>query len=338
MLYNITNVSLAKYILHGNGVKTVEHSTSKHNRVLVFCTRLLEGEVLSKAQEAERFGVAPRSIQRDIDDLRSFFAEKTAEDGLPRELVYSAKRGGYYLDTGQRRELTNGEALAVCKVLLESRGFRKDELMPMLDKIIIGCVPKTQVAQVRDLLLNEQHCYIEPRHGVPLVETLWQLGQAVREQRLIWVDYEKMKGRETVRRRLQPVGIMFSEFYFYLTAFIENIDKAEVFEEKDDLFPTIYRIDRIRSVEVMDEHFAVPYKDRFQEGEFRKRVQFMYGGKLKTITFTYSGPSLDAVLDRLPTAQVLGEKDGVYTIRAEVFGKGIDMWLRSQGGLVCEIE
>lgn len=306
----------------------------KHNRILSLCARLLEGEVLSKAQEAERYGVTPRSIQRDIDDLRSFFAEKTIQDGLPRELLYSVKRGGYFLETGQKYELSNGEALAVCKVLLESRGFRKDELMPILDKIILGCVPKTRATQVRDLLLNEQHCYIEPRHGTPLVESLWQLGQAVREQKIIWVDYDKMKGKETVRRRLQPVGIMFSEFYFYLTAFIENIDKGEAFEEKNDLFPTIYRIDRIRSVEVTDEHFSVPYKDRFQEGEFRKRVQFMYGGKLQTITFSYSGPSLDAVLDRLPTAQVLDERDGIYTIQAEVFGKGIDMWLRSQGDWV----
>lgn len=39
---------------------------------------------------------------------------------------------------------------------------------------------------------------------------------------------------------------MFSEFYFYLTAFIEGIDKKTEFDNPDDLFPTIYRIDRIR--------------------------------------------------------------------------------------------
>ncbi len=33
----------------------------------------------------------------------------------------------------------------------------------------------------------------------------------------------------------------------------------------------------------------------------------------------------------LPTAQIISERDGVYTIRAETFGNGIDMWLRSQG-------
>ena len=60
-------------------------------------------------------------------------------------------------------------------------------------------------------------------------------------------------------------------------------------------------------------------------------MQFMYGGKLQKVKFKYSGLDIDAVLDRLPTARILDEEDGVYTVSAEVFGKGIDMWLRSQG-------
>ena len=43
---------------------------------------------------------------------------------------------------------------------------------------------------------------------------------------------------------------------------------------------------------------------------------------------------MDSILDRLPTAEIVGEEDGIYTISAEVFGKGIEMWLRSQGDMV----
>ena len=82
----------------------------------------------------------------------------------------------------------------------------------------------------------------------------------------------------------------------------------------------------------------MPYKDRFEEGEFRKRVQFMYGGKLNRIRFEYTGTDVDAILDRLPTAKIESEKDGEYIIRAEVFGKGIDMWVKSQGENVRVIE
>ncbi len=43
-------------------------------------------------------------------------------------------------------------------------------------------------------------------------------------------------------------------------------------------------------------------------------------------------------MDRLPTAQIVGEENGVYTISAEVFGKGIEMWLRGQGDAVEVLE
>ena len=60
----------------------------------------------------------------------------------------------------------------------------------------------------------------------------------------------------------------------------------------------------------------------------------MYGGKLQKIKFKYFGADIDAILDRLPTAQILSEEDGIYTVQAEVFGKGIDMWIRSQGDMI----
>ena len=122
-----------------------------------------------------------------------------------------------------------------------------------------------------------------------------------------------------------------------MVGFLRNINKQEVFENPDDLFPTIYRVDRIQSLKRTGEHFSIPYKDRFEEGEFRKRVQFMYGGKLQKIRFKYTGPSIEAVLDRLPTAEIVEQNEEGWIVTAEVFGKGIDMWLRSQGENIKEI-
>ena len=161
-----------------------------------------------------------------------------------------------------------------------------------------------------------------------MLNGMWELGQVIQNHQMIEIEYERLKEPRMVKRRVKPVGIMFSEYYFYLTALLED---KESFENPDDLFPTIYRIDRIRSFRVLDEHFAVPYKDRFQEGEFRKRVQFMYGGKLERIKFKYTGPSIEAVLDRLPTAEIVEQDEDGWIVQAEVFGKGIEMWVRSQG-------
>ena len=66
----------------------------------------------------------------------------------------------------------------------------------------------------------------------------------------------------------------------------------------------------------------------------RKRIQFMYGGELQTIRFEYTGPCLESVLDRQPTAKASQVTEKGWIIEAEVFGTGIQMWVRSQGDYV----
>ena len=296
----------------------------KSARMLALYSRLVNGETLDKKPTAEEYHISVRSIQRDMEALRCFIAEQ----GLPQEIIYCQEPRGYRLIRTQPQGFSNDEILAVCKILLESRSMRRDEMMPILDKLIDCCVPSESKKAVKSLVSNEAHHYVEPHHGKPVLRGLWEIGQAIREHRVMEIEYERMKEPRCVRRRVQPVGLMFSEYYFYLTAFLED---KESFDNPDDLYPTIYRIDRIREFQVLDERFQVPYADRFQEGEFRKRVQFMYGGRLQQIVFRYTGPSLEAVLDRLPTAKIISEDGGGWTVSAEVFGKGIDMWLRSQG-------
>lgn len=131
-------------------------------------------------------------------------------------------------------------------------------------------------------------------------------------------------------RIVEPVSILFSEYYFYLNAYIVVQQTGGRYEHKYD-YPAIFRIDRIEDYEHMDERFSLPYASRFQEGEFRKRVQFMYPGRLEKIRFRYTGKSVDAILDRLPTAKILSQGDRIFEIEAEVYGKGIVMWLLSQG-------
>lgn len=299
----------------------------KTDRILKIYSQLVNGDILRKKELAQQFHVTERSIQRDMEALRCFFAE----EGLQQDIIYDRAARGYRLESPSRALLNNSEILAVCKILLESRSMRKDEMLPILDKLIACCVPEKSKKAITELLANEKHHYVEPHHKQRLLPGLWEISQAVQNHQIMEIEYERLKEPRLVCRRVKPVGIMFSEYYFYLTAFLEDKD---TFENPDDLFPTIYRIDRIRNVQLLDEHFKVPYKDRFQEGEFRKRVQFMYGGKLERIRFHYTGPSIEAVLDRLPTAEIVERDETGWTVVAEVFGKGIEMWLRSQGSYI----
>lgn len=309
------------------------------DRLLAMYAQLAEGKPLYKAREAVKYNCSLRSIQRDIEDLRSFFADRSETTGVVQELIYDRKLNAYRLVPPLRNLLTNEETFAVLKVLLESRSLTKAELFPILEKLISCCVPPDNRRQVTDLIANEKYHYVEPRHKKEILEKMWNLSAAIRAHKEIKITYMRQSG-DDVSRVLKPVGIMFSEFYFYLVGFIDKENQLEKikFEVENDPFPTIYRIDRIKEYAVTDRHFNVPYQNRFEEGEFRKRVQFMYGGKLQKIKFWYKGPSVEAVLDRLPTAKILQHDGNVYLISAEVFGKGINMWLRSQGDMVKVVE
>lgn len=308
------------------------------SRVLQIYAKLSDGYVVNKAEEAARYGVNERSIQRDIDHIRNFLDEDSDRTGVVNSIVYDRNAKGYRLETLYKIRLQNSEVLALCKILLDSRAFTKAEMVEMLDKLITCCVPKINQRRVKDLISNEEFHYVEPKHKTKFTDQMWELGQAISESRFVEVDYYRTKDKQTVHRKLKPVAIMFSEYYFYLTAFIDDDEVKKDFDVLNDSFPTIYRIDRIKNMEVLDEHFHIPYSSRFEEGEFRKRIQFMYGGKLQKVKFRYTGPDIDAILDRLPTAQILDETDGVYIVSAEVFGNGIDMWLKSQGKYIDVID
>lgn len=312
-------------------------STDKIERVLGLYTKLINGSVINKAEEATNYNVNERSIQRDIDDIRNYMDIKGSEDGIINSVIYDRQAKGYRLEQIYKLKFTNPEILAICKILLDSRAFTKKEMDEMLAKLIESCVPAENQRLVKELIMNEEFHYIEPRHGSMFIDKMWDIGQAINKHKFIEIKYQGIQGTEVKTRKLKPMAIMFSEMYFYMAAEQTDEKVKANFSVINDANPTIYRIDRIQGCKVLDEKFHVEYTNRFEEGEYRKRIQFMFGGKLKTVKFKYSGYSLEAVLDKLPTAKIIDEEphgDGkrtVYTVSAEVFGNGIDMWLRSQG-------
>lgn len=324
-----------------------DYKEDKISRVLDIYSRLMNGYVIRKSEEAVRFSVNERSIQRDIDDIRIFLDNDTSRSGYKNEVIYDRDKKGFRLKQIYKIKLTNAEVLAVCKILLDSRAFTKKEMSSVLERLVSCCVPDSDRKLVADLIKNEKYYYVEPRHHKEFLDAMWDIGQAIRNCHYIEIKYQGIQGSTVKTRKLQPLAIMFSEYYFYLAAFINSKEVRQNFDVINDSFPTIYRIDRIRELKVLDENFHIPYANKFEEGEFRKRVQFMYGGKLQKLTLKYTGYDVDSILDRLPTATIIDEEDftdekGIerkaYTLKAEVFGKGIDMWIRSQGGMIHIIE
>ena len=313
-----------------------EVNLGKSNLVLYLYTKLLRGQILRKDRLAVQFGVNEKSIQRDLETIREFLDREKIEKGYGPQLIYDFYEKGYRLEQNEQINLSNEETLAISKILLASRAFTKKEMLEILDKLIKNCVPLENRRLINGLLENEKYHYVELQHHKIFLDKLMPLGQAIQEGRIIQIKYEKLKEKNPIERKLEPLAILFSEYYFYLVAFLEDKSKEKTTENLNDKLPAIYRIDRIKDFSIMEEHFKIPYADRFEEGEFRKRIQFMYGGKLRKIRFRYQGESVEVILDRLPTAKILKKENESYLIEAEVFGKEVDMWVHSQGESITD--
>ncbi|MDE7312369.1 MAG: WYL domain-containing protein [Eubacterium sp.] len=307
---------------------------SKNFRVLDIYVRLCEGKIINKAEEAAKFGVDARSIQRDIDDIRAFLEERSMNVTDVRKIEYNYLQKGFVMTGIESSIMSNSEILAISKILLGSRAFTKKHMYSIIDKMIAGCVPRKNLKLVSDLIANEKFHYVELRHKTEIGDMLWEMGMEIEEHNLLEITYEKqIDAKEMVKRIIQPVAVLFSEYYFYLNAYIMKKDEKNAYVHAYD-YPTIFRLDRIHTYRKTGDKFRVPYADRFEEGEYRKRLQFMFAGKLIRMQFCFTGNSVDAILDRLPTAKVIQEDEGGCVIDAEVYGRGILMWLLSQGTMV----
>ena len=305
----------------------MEYINSKNDkcfRLLNLYERFNRGERLSKYDMMELYGVSEKSVKRDISDLRSYIANM---HDIDTTLLYDRNTKLYYLGKLHREWFESEEIISICKILLESRALNAQEMNIVLQKLINQTIPQEQ-DEVKDILMNELSCYIPLCHGKELLSPIWDFTTYINHKKKVEITYQR-QDLTCKSHTIKPVALMFSEFYFYVIAFLDQEEKR---------YPTTFRLDRILRYEDINEYFVPPYYSDFNEGEFRKRVQFMYAGPLKHFVFKYSGPSVEAVLDRLPTATIIDQKDGVYTISAQSYGNGIKMWLNMRKEYVEIVE
>lgn len=294
--------------------------SNKQYRVLEIFFRALRGEDIIVRKLADEYNVSTKSITRSINELKNFLVEHRVLVGNA-EMNYSHKDKCYRLSMDEF--LSSKELFALIEVIIGSRAFSQSELLDITAKLK-GFTTPHDAKKLNELIHKELYHYHEVKHDCESVEdNLWQLINCIADKKEITIDYYKMD-RSPVSHRIRPASIMFSEHYFYLIAFkIADLEK-----------PVYFRVDRIKSI---TEH-RICSNDRcldFDEGLLRKRSLFMWPGKLRTIRFEFSGPSVQAVLDKLPTAHIVERlTPDRYLVEAETYGDGIKMWLLSQGSWV----
>ena len=299
---------------------TTPWKTERAYRILRMYDALQRGDGMGKAQLAAEFAVSPRSTQRDLAFLKRYIEETAAAPA--QAIVYDKKQNRYYWKNRSALLFSEEEVVLLATILLESRALPKSELARLLDKMLLQCGAET-AKRLSELIQNERFHYVAARHGKEMGKLLWHLSEAKQKQLVTQLRYKKIGAKEAQTVQVKPLGLLFSEMYFYLLAY--NLDDA------DEQHLITYRVDRIESYRILyEQHFKIPYRDRFQEGKFRQQVQFMNTGTLLTVKFRFWGKSLEAVLDRLPNAKLLRQDERGAVLEAQVFGKGIKMWFLSQ--------
>ena len=96
---------------------------------------------------------------------------------------------------------------------------------------------------------------------------------------------------------------MFSEYYFYLAAFIDNEETRKDFDVINDSYPTIYRIDRIKDFKVFDEKIPYTISVQFEEGEFRNEYSLCLVENFGKVNLNIWDYPLSRFLIGLPTAK-----------------------------------
>lgn len=291
--------------------------------------QLLDNQILNKSDLANKYDVTPRAIQRDISQINSAFAD----NALPYTIQYEKSNGGYHLHSDQH-VINAQEILALIKILLASRALNEDDLRNTISGLL-NLTPSSTRNEVSPLLQNEIFNYTPLQNQQPLLDKIWNLSKYIIQNRSVQIKYRRQHS-EVVTRDVLPQALIFSEYYFYLVSYNPDY-KASL----------LYRVDRIEDYHP-NGRIELGYQERFEEGKFRQRIQFMYPGKLTHIRFQYWG-IVEAALDRIPTAKVFARcnpngdaipdtssnqprKGGSVIIEADTFGeRGIMMWLLSQG-------
>lgn len=294
----------------------MELKGEKVKRILSIYERLNKGEIIVKSKEAKSFSVDPKTIQRDIEDLRDYFEESS----LNNSVVYDRKLKGYRISKKVGYDFSDKDIYVLSKILLESRAFTKVEMNRILDILKALSDDKNKLEK---MISNDKFNYTPPKHGRNIIDFIWDVNYSIRAHREVKVKYRRQDN--SVREYyIRPLGLVFNEYYFYVIG--EIVGKVN----NNSL---VFRIDRFEEYEITEKKF-IPYEDKLKEGEFSKRIQFMYTGELISIQFKFWGDSLEAVLDRLPTAKIIEEfyENGkkIVLIRAEVYGEGVKRWLLSQ--------
>lgn len=298
-------------------------STDKINRILLLFNKLIKGEQIHKADFAKTHSVSERSVERDIEDIRLFLSEIHANS----KLVFDKLENVYYLSSHNSSNFNSIESIVLLKIILGTRALIKNEVEIVIKSLRLNLSPQNRKEILRSIQ-NEIDNYISPLHNKPLLNILSELNKAIMNKSMIKIIYVKDSGEE-YERMLVPLAFIFSDYYFYLIAFIDG---------KDYKYPAFFRVDRIKKIYSMDKRAADRLIGKYDAGKMRNYLHFMYAGELLTVKVKCQNSVVTTFQNTIPEHWLIEEGEDFKIFGAKTFDKGFIRWLLSQGDSIEILE
>lgn len=276
--------------------------------------RLKHGEHLSKSELASDYSVSEKTIQRDIDDIRAYLSETHIYD-RDISIKYDKTLNRYYLHDSSQSLLSGDEVLVLYKILLENPSLPKEKLTDIINKIsAILPTPDRQIIESDIAKILENYHAVNVPSDITL--KVWEFTKYAQNENSLLISY-LFPNNEKRYYIIFPVSVIYNKNTFYLIALTKDNYK----------FPTIFNINEITSIKQLSAD-SIPNTDLGQIENFKAILQDNNYHELKEIRFDYNG-NIMWIMSKFPTAELMYEKNNIYTIRTLFCHDSTAEWLKS---------
>lgn len=223
----------------------------KVERVLTLFWQLYKGTRINKASFCFEMNVAPRTFDRDIEDIRIFLSENYSG----QDIIFDRISNTYYMTGVTNKVLTEVEYTAIIAILLGSRALRRDEMEGFIRTL--GKMTERLGSGTENEIKQMCRQYNGDIHKNAILKMQWDLFQCIKRRLVIRIQYLDESYREGEKAEVVPYRIFFVGNSFKL----EAIDLEGGTNE--------YCVERIESFEIIrslnSQEQEIYFKEKTQE-------------------------------------------------------------------------
>lgn len=210
--------------------------TDKVTRILILFYNLCEGKYVNKKEYCVEHGIAERSFDRDIEDIRLFLTEIYSGN----DIVYDRDNKGYHLAYVSSGHLSGEETIAILNLILGAHTLCDEEKYRLLESLI--SVTETSRRQLVDKIIKKRLSSVQTDNDIPpLMKLQWDIGLCLTDEHILELVFKNQENAtETQKIRLMDIVLKDGELYL----------KAHLADEEPNsplLFP-LKKIERFRVI------------------------------------------------------------------------------------------